>query len=178
MRRGRLLVVVGGLVIVGVAAFSFPQWWPQARELVNNQHNTTLHRPPGDGRVPLEQRVREYWQARVDGNKDLSFQYEHPDQQERLGREKYKRRIDSSIRIKQFSVLKVSSDPDNEEIATVRLGATYTYDFRIPGAKPITVPTHLTDYWQKEGEVWYHVIDFKVIPDGRPVIAKKAAPAS
>jgi hypothetical protein len=77
--------------------------------------------------------------------------------------------------VKEFTVLDLQIRP-GVEVANVRLGAKDEYDFGLPGVKPMTVSTEFTDYWQKEQGVWYHVLDLKVIPDGRPVIAKKTMP--
>jgi hypothetical protein len=178
MHRGRSLVVVGGLVIGGAVAFFSPQWWPQARAFFSPQSAPSPPRSPEEDRAFLEQRVKEYWQARVEGNPSLSFQYEHPVQQDRWEERKYRRQLDSAIQVKEFTILDITLEPDGEK-AQIRLGAKYQHNFRnIPGAKPIIVSTYLSDYWQKEEGIWYHVIDPKVVPDGKPYITKKAAPAS
>lgn len=169
-----MLVVVGGLVVGGIAAFS-SYWWPQAREFFGHHSPPppALPRSPEEDRAFLEQRVKEYWQARVENNSNLTFRYEHPVQQARIGEQKYKRRIGSTVQVKEFSILDVKLHPDGDK-ADVRLGAKYTYRFNIPGAKPFIVPTEIVDYWQKEAGTWYHVLDTNVIPNGRPVINKKA----
>lgn len=178
MRRGRLLVVVGGLLSGGLLAASAPSWYPQARVLFGSSPASppVLPASPEEDRAALAQRVNEYWQARIANDPRRSFQYEHPVQQTAIGEQTYTRRIGSKVAIQDFAILDIILSPDGN-MADIRMKATYTYRFNLPGAKPFTVPTELTDYWQKEAGIWYHVLDTRIIPNGRPMIGKQATSA-
>lgn len=161
----------------GAVASFYPHLWSYTRGFLGSPKPQLLQpRSPEEDRLFLEQRVKEYWQARIESNPSLSFQYEHPVQQQRIGERKYNRRIGSAVRVKEFSILDVKLHPEGDK-ADIRLGAKYTYKFNIPGAKPLIVSTEIADYWQKEAGIWYHVLDTKVIPNGRPVITNKATSA-
>lgn len=179
MHRGVVAVGVGALLTAGFVAFSSLSSQNLSsfftRELFNRKPGPALPRTPEEDRALLAQRVREYWQARIQDNLERTFTYEHPARQKQLGKRTYRGRISSTIKVKEFTVLDLQLLP-GAEMADVRLGAKYEYDFRLPEAKPMMVSTELTDYWQKEQGVWYHVLDLKVIPDGRPVIANKVTP--
>jgi hypothetical protein len=176
MRRGRLLVVVGGLLSGGTIICSVPYWYSQARALFGHLGSQAPILPassPEEDRALLEQRVKEYWQARVEDNASVTFRYEHPVQQTSIGEQTYKRRIGSAVAMKEFAILDIKLSPERD-MADVRIKAKYSYRFNIPRAKPFIVPTEFTDYWQKDAGMWYHVLDTLIIPNGRPVISKKA----
>lgn len=178
MRRGRLFVVVGGLLSGGLLAVSAPFWYPQARTLFDSSHASPPVGPasPAEDHTALAQRVTEYWQARIANDARRSFQYEHPVQQAAIGEQTYTRRIGSKVAVQDFAILDIALPPAGD-VADIRMKATYTYRFNIPGAKPFTVSTEFTDYWQKEAGTWYHVLDTQIIPHGRPVIGKHATSA-
>jgi hypothetical protein len=173
MRRGGVFVVVGGLLIVG-ATVSFPYWSQIGREFLNRPPSPVTPKSPVENRALLEKRITEYWQARVKGDHDLTLPYEHPVQRKQLGNAY--RKVGATVNIENFSLLKVEIEPDGEK-AKAHIGAQYTHDFKIPGAGKIKVDTSFNDYWQKDEGIWYHVLDLKVIPDGRPFIAKQTTPA-
>lgn len=181
MHRGRVFAVVGGLLIVGFAAFfllsssqgSLSSLFTQKN--LNRQISSASPRTSEEDRALLAQRVREYWQARAQSDLERAFTYEHPARQKQLGKRAYQQRVGSTVKVKEFTLLDLQLLP-GAETADARLGAKYEYDFRFSGTKPMVVSTEFTDYWQKEQGVWYHVLDLKVISDGRPVIANKTTP--
>jgi hypothetical protein len=168
MRRGGLFVVVGVIVVVGgAAAFFHPQWWQKVTSFSSDHHQPTLPRSPEEDRAFLERRVKEYWQLRVKNDLKQIVHYEHPAQQGEALEKMLKRR--GRIQIQEANILGIYIHPDGEK-ADVRIQATYSYKFNLPNATPAIVPTEFTNYWQKEQGVWYHVLDFGVISQGRPSI--------
>lgn len=120
---------------------------------------------PDVSKADLRTRIEEYWQARIQGNMQLAFEYEHPDQQEKLGEKIYQARVSSNVNIREFSVTDLHSlqlQAEAEEV-TVPLKIKYEYMFPVQGAKPILVPTTIQDHWEKQHGVWYHVLDTQVI---------------
>ena len=105
----------------------------------------------------LQTRVEEYWQARIQGNTQRTFQYEHPAQRDKLNEQTYRART-SRIDIRTFAI----ADPDSLQLpaeaqeASVPLRIQYQYVFPIPGVKPMLVPTTIHDRWKKQHGVWYH----------------------
>ncbi len=114
-------------------------------------------RTPDPASVGLQTRVEEYWQARIQGNTQRTFQYEHPAQRDKLDEHAYRART-SRIDIRTFAI----ADPDSLQLpaeaqeASVPLRIQYQYVFPIPGVKPMLVPTTIHDRWKKQHGVWYH----------------------
>ena len=129
---------------------------------VNSAFNFALS-PAADTRTPdlasvgLQTRVEEYWQARIQGNTQRTFQYEHPAQRDKLNEHAYRART-SRFDIRTFSI----ADPDSLQLpaeaqeASVPIRIQYQYVFPISGAKPMLVPTTIQDRWKKQHGVWYH----------------------
>ena len=115
-------------------------------------------RTPDPASVGLQTRVEEYWQARIQGNTQLTLEYEHPEQRDKLDEKTYRARLTSRLDIRTFSI----ADPDSLQLpaeaqeASVPVRIHYQYVFPIPGAKPMLVPTTIHDRWKKQHGVWYH----------------------
>ena len=114
-------------------------------------------RTPDPASVGLQTRVEEYWQARIQGNTQLTLEYEHPEQRDKLDEQAYRART-SRLDIRTFSI----ADPDSLQLpaeaqeASVPVRIQYQYVFPIPGVKPMLVPTTIHDRWKKQHGVWYH----------------------
>lgn len=113
----------------------------------------------------LQTRLEAYWHARVQNNMQLALQYEHPDQQKRLGKNISLARARSNVSIKDFSVVDPQAlqlDPATQE-ARIELRLTYEYTFPFGGDR-IVNSISIIDSWQKEQGVWYHVLEIGMVP--------------
>ena len=116
--------------------------------------------------VGLQTRVEEYWQARIQGDAQRTFEYERPDQRKRLGDNIHRARFSSGLAVRTAAI----ADPDSLQLvadaqeARVPVRIEYQYMFPVPGVKPMLVPTTIQDRWVKQDGVWYHTLDTKVIP--------------
>ena len=127
---------------------------------------------PEADRERLLTRVREYWESRIQHDTKTAFQYEHPVRRKQLSEEVYLASMKPNIKILEYAILDVELPPQAHE-AAIPLRLQYEYTFPQPGVKSMQVPTQVTDYWEKDQGVWYHVLDTNVIPRGKPYISRQ-----
>lgn len=116
---------------------------------------------PEADRERLLTRVNEYWQARVQRDTKVAFQYELPTRRQKLDEDTYSR-ARSAVKILEFSIIDLQVPLKATEVS-IPLQLKYEYIFPMPGARPMEVPTQITDRWEKDQGVWYHVLDTNVI---------------
>jgi len=162
MRQGVAAVVVGGLLVAGLSAF-----YVLPPDLFRSITGPTRALTPGEDRRILEQRVNEYWQAKVAGNLGKAFKFEDPVRQKQLGKKGYLRTTGRALEWEEVKVQSIQIRPGGE-LADVRLAVRY--HMYIVG-KAMKVNTEAPDYWQKLDGSWYHVLDLVPLPTGkRPTI--------
>jgi hypothetical protein len=165
------------ILILGAIA-SFAACQSSSGAAPASQIQSTVPDTPEADRERLLSRVKEYWQARIQHDTKATFQYEHPVRRKQLGEQAYLTGMKPNITIREFSILNVENvelAPQADD-ASIQLQLKYEYTFPQPGAKSMLVPTQVTDYWEKDQGIWYHVLDTDVIAKGRPVISRQQTP--
>ena len=157
MVRGIVGLAVGLLVVGAVVLYGIPNLG------LRTPHPLT----PEEELQFLENRVRQYWQARAKDDMPTAFEFEDPVRQKRFGVSGYWRSVGGAMRIEDVNVLRVTICPGGE-LADARL--RMRYEAWITGTKPIRATTYRTDNWQKLDGTWYHVLDFRPIRAKRPII--------
>jgi hypothetical protein len=162
MRRGGAVVgaiflLAGGEAVLSTKSEYLPRQLQAAEEAPT----------PTEEKAVLEQRAKEYWEARLKGDLDRAFTLENPVQQKTMGKERYRKNIDSAFKWQKVEVLQTEILAGGE-LADITIDVQY----QAPIAdKMITVTSQKKDNWQRFEGTWYHVLDFLLLPDGkRPVI--------
>ena len=128
---------------------------------------TRIQPAPEAATESLQARFEAYWQARAQNDMSLALQYEHPKQRKRLGEKISQARQHSGVTITAFSVVDPQAfqlDPGAQE-ARVEMQIQYEYTFPSMADRKLPASTVIADSWQKEGRVWYHVLQTEVIPE-------------
>lgn len=125
-----------------------------------SQTPTPVSDAPEADRERLLTRVNEYWQARIQRNMKTAFQYELPIRREQLGEEAYLSRVGLTVKLLEFSILDIRPSRKETEVP-ILAQLKYEFSFPAPGAQPMEVLTRITDRWEKDEGVWYHVLDTK-----------------
>ena len=163
MQRG--VVVVGAGILLSAALGAFYVRSSTTRPAQTRTVTQSL--TPEEERAHLESLAKAYWKARVEGDLNQAYTFEDPSRQEGLGKQRYRKKVDSGISWEKVKVAGVRILPGGE-LADVDLAVRY----RAPLiGEIVTVSSRKTDNWQKLDGVWYHVLDTTPLPKGqRPVI--------
>ena len=125
---------------------------------------TLTHPAPEASTESLQTRFEAYWQARVQNNTSLTFQYEHPAQRKQLGAKISQARQRSGVTVTGFSVIDPQAfqlDPSAQK-ARVEMQIQYEYTFPSMADRKIPASTTIVDSWRKRQGVWYHVLQTEV----------------
>jgi hypothetical protein len=103
--------------------------------------------------VPLQERVKAYWEARLAGDFQATFRLEEPETG--IGEKEYLLRMaKGNILFRSYQTGEVSiTDRDRAQVGL-------TLKYAIPGA-PTQFESRLSDPWVKVGGQWYHLMPFK-----------------
>lgn len=164
---------IPSIFILGAAVF-FAACQGSNNSPPTSQSRSAVPDTPEADRERLLTRVREYWQSRIQHDTKTAFQYEHPVRRKQIGEEVYLASLKPNVKILEYSILDVQLSPQAQD-ASIPLRLWYEYTFPQPGAKSMQVPTQVTDYWEKDQGVWYHVLDTNVISRGNPRRSREKA---
>ena len=125
--------------------------------------STLVQSAPEAAAESLQTRLEAYWRARVQHNMPLALQYEHPAQRKQLGQKISLARMNSNVRIKEFTIVDPQALRLDPAVQEARVALTLKYEYRMPfGSGPMLTSTAVKDSWRKERGVWYHVLQTEV----------------
>jgi len=151
-------ILIRSALIVGALAFFAACEGANGSAPVSPIQSAVSDTPEAD-RERLLTRVNEYWQARVQQDMKVAFQYELPHSRQ-LDEAFYVSNVGKAVKVLEFSVADFQL-PLKATKAPIPLQLKYEYFFPIPGVLPMVVPTQITDSWEKDQGIWYHILDTK-----------------
>lgn len=152
-------ILVRSVLIVGAVA-SFAACQSANDPAPTPQTPSAVTDAPEADRERLLTRVNEYWQARIQRNMKTAFQYELPTRREQLGEEAYLSRVGLTVKLLEVSIVDIRPSRKETEVP-ILVQMKYEFSFPVPGAQPLEVDTRITDRWEKDEGIWYHVLDTK-----------------
>jgi hypothetical protein len=110
-----------------------------------------LVKPPSDEDV-VRERVAAYWDQRIKGNLDKTYEFEDPFYRKKVGLVSYIRSFGGAVTWKAVTIRNIEMS-DTSAVVDLQI----TTDVRLPDIKARDVESVATEKWVKVDGVWYHV---------------------
>ena len=99
---------------------------------------------------PLERRVREFWDAKIDGDLAKAYSLEAASQTGEVDLTGYVRKRSAAVKYLDYDIKSVD---ERDEKANVEIA--FTYEFRYPRGGDLRSTSHLRETWMKLNGTWY-----------------------
>ena len=104
----------------------------------------------------LDNRVMDYWNAKINKDFKVAYQYLSPGWRENESENSYIRRIGAST-VKWLAVEIKRKECKQTDLCKLFIEIIYEYQFKGVGSKKIKVPALVGENWILKSNVWYHI---------------------
>lgn len=104
----------------------------------------------------LDNRVKDYWTARIKGDYKLAYQFLSPGWKQHETETAYINRMNSA-RVKWLDFELKEKKCKKSDICEVKVKIKYEYEFVGSGAGKITVDPEINENWIMKNNIWYNV---------------------
>jgi hypothetical protein len=99
---------------------------------------------------PLEDRVREFWDAKVDGDLARAYSLEAASQTGQVDLSGYVRKRSSTIKYLGYDIKSIQENADR-----ARVDVEFKYEFRSPRGSELKSTSRIRESWMKLNDTWY-----------------------
>jgi hypothetical protein len=132
-RKGLLSLVAGSLIILSGCA---------TKDAVRSASDEDV----------LRERIAAYWDHRIKGELDKTYEFEDPFYRKKVGLVSYIKSFGGMVKWKAVAVKDIEVS-DNAAVVDLKI----TTDVRLPETKATDVTSAVKEKWVKVDGVWYHV---------------------